>query len=292
MKISLLYWAGCPSHPEARALLDDVLADLGLSTRVEMHEVTTQEEAERLAFPGSPTILIDGRDIDPVGAKGRAMLACRIYGLPDGRVSPVPPASYWRPHCDEHSTNPSPEFELPGVDGRSHSLDEYAAAPALVLVQYCNHCPYVQAWEQRVNAVQADYAAAGVRLVAISSNDAETYPEDSFDEMQARVDRGPDVRLSLRRRPAPGESARLLAYARGLRVRRRAALVYHGAVDDSRDEDAVTKHYLRDALDAVLEGRSPVVAETPARGVHREVAPLIPAQVRDPLPRIPHARTP
>ena len=91
MKIELLYWAGCPSHPEARELLDDVLADLGLHTRVETREVTTQQEAERLAFPGSPTILVDGRDIDPVGATGRAMLACRIYHLPDGRVSPVPP---------------------------------------------------------------------------------------------------------------------------------------------------------------------------------------------------------
>ena len=54
------------------------------------HEVTSQEEAERLAFPGSPTIRVDGVDVDPSGAAGRAMLACRIYRLPDGRISPVP----------------------------------------------------------------------------------------------------------------------------------------------------------------------------------------------------------
>ena len=54
------------------------------------HEVTSQMEAERLAFPGSPTIRVDGVDVDPAGAGGRAMLACRIYRLPDGRVSPVP----------------------------------------------------------------------------------------------------------------------------------------------------------------------------------------------------------
>ena len=52
--------------------------------------VTTTEEAEELAFPGSPTIRVDGRDVDPAGAGSRPALTCRIYHLPDGRVSPVP----------------------------------------------------------------------------------------------------------------------------------------------------------------------------------------------------------
>ena len=90
MHVELLYWAGCPSHPEALGLLREVLADLGLPPVVEVHEVTSAVEAERLAFPGSPTIRVDGRDVDPEGATGRAMLACRIYHLADGRVSPVP----------------------------------------------------------------------------------------------------------------------------------------------------------------------------------------------------------
>ena len=90
MRIEFLYWSGCPSHPEARDLLREVLADRGVTAQVEEHEVTSQEEAERLAFPGSPTIRVDGADVDPAGADGRAMLACRIYRLPDGRVSPVP----------------------------------------------------------------------------------------------------------------------------------------------------------------------------------------------------------
>ena len=65
MKIDFLFWRGCPSHPEARALLGDVLAARGLDVEVEEHEVTTNEEAQRLSFPGSPTIRVDGRDIDP-----------------------------------------------------------------------------------------------------------------------------------------------------------------------------------------------------------------------------------
>jgi len=90
VRVELFFWAGCPSHPEARELLGRVLDELGVTADVEEHEVTSQEEAERLAFPGSPTIRVDGRDVDPDGATGRAMLACRIYHLPDGRPSPVP----------------------------------------------------------------------------------------------------------------------------------------------------------------------------------------------------------
>ena len=90
MQIELLYWDGCPSHPEARRLLDDVVAERGLDAKLEVREVKTQAEAEELRFPGSPTLRIDGRDVDGRGAAARPALNCRIYLLPDGRVSPVP----------------------------------------------------------------------------------------------------------------------------------------------------------------------------------------------------------
>ncbi|HYZ20060.1 MAG TPA: hypothetical protein VE615_10990 [Gaiellaceae bacterium] len=90
MTIELFYWKGCPSYPEAKELLEEVLGERGIEPAVSMREVRTQEEAERLAFPGSPTIRIDGRDVDPAGAESRPALNCRIYHLPDGRVSPVP----------------------------------------------------------------------------------------------------------------------------------------------------------------------------------------------------------
>ena len=90
MTIELLYWEGCPSYPEARELLEDVLRRRGLDASVEMREVRTQDEAEALRFPGSPTIRIDGKDVDPAGATARPALNCRIYHLPDGRVSPIP----------------------------------------------------------------------------------------------------------------------------------------------------------------------------------------------------------
>jgi len=88
--IELLYWHGCPSHPEAKALLEQVLTKLGRDDQIVMTEVKSDEEAERLRFPGSPTIHVDGSDVDLEGASGRPSLTCRIYYLPDGRVSPVP----------------------------------------------------------------------------------------------------------------------------------------------------------------------------------------------------------
>ncbi|HYZ79540.1 MAG TPA: hypothetical protein VE596_19430 [Gaiellaceae bacterium] len=89
-KVEFLYWEGCPSHPEALELLQEVLAARGIDARVELREVTSQGEAEALRFPGSPTIRVDGHDIDPAGADARPALNCRIYHLPDGTVSPVP----------------------------------------------------------------------------------------------------------------------------------------------------------------------------------------------------------
>ena len=90
VQVELLYWEGCPSYPEARELVEDVLRSRGLETSLELRKVETQEDAERWRFPGSPTIRIDGRDVDPRGAGARPALTCRIYGRPDGRVSPAP----------------------------------------------------------------------------------------------------------------------------------------------------------------------------------------------------------
>jgi hypothetical protein len=90
LKIEFRYWEGCPSHPEALRLLEDVLEERGVDAEIEVRAVRSQEEAEELGFPGSPTILVDGRDVDPIGARDRPALTCRIYHLPDGRVSPIP----------------------------------------------------------------------------------------------------------------------------------------------------------------------------------------------------------
>jgi peroxiredoxin len=160
-----------------------------------------------------------------------------------------------------------PQFDLPGVDGQNHSLGSYADAAALVLVQSCNHCPYVQAWENRLSAIARDYAERGVRMVAVNSNDADNYPEDSFEEMQKRAsaqgfafDYLYDEPQAVARELAAERTPEVFVFDRDRR------LVYHGAIDDSRDEEGVSQQYLRDALDAVLSGQEPAVSETPAVG--------------------------
>lgn len=88
--VELLYWDGCPSYPEARTLLREVLDAAGSDSPIEEREVRTDAEAEALGFPGSPTIRVDGRDVDPAGAGSRPALTCRLYHLPGGRISPIP----------------------------------------------------------------------------------------------------------------------------------------------------------------------------------------------------------
>ena len=157
----------------------------------------------------------------------------------------------------------APTFELPGVDGRTHSLDDYADSDVLVLIQSCNHCPYVLAWQGRMAAIQRDYADRGVRLVAFNSNDATRYPDDSFGAMRRRAEQEGfnfdylhDEDQSLARTLGSERTPEVFLFDRERR------LVYHGAIDDNRDETAVGAHYLRDALEAVLRGGEPPVAET------------------------------
>src|SRR5205807_365223 len=74
----------------------------------------------------------------------------------------------------------APDFSLPAVDGKTYSLGSFKDKPILVVAFWCNHCPYVQAWEDRTIAVQKDFASKGVQFVAINANDQESYPEDDF----------------------------------------------------------------------------------------------------------------
>ena len=90
MKVEFLFWDECPSHPEALALLREVMEARGISAAIDVREVVTQDEAVELGFPGSPTIRVDGHDVDPDGADWPPGLSCRVYRLVDGRPSPVP----------------------------------------------------------------------------------------------------------------------------------------------------------------------------------------------------------
>src|ERR1700682_6199847 len=90
MRVELLFWEGCPSHPKALAELRAAMAELSLDPgEVVVREVDTQAEATVEQFVGSPTIRIDGVDIQPPG-EAPVGLTCRVYHRRDGRVSPTP----------------------------------------------------------------------------------------------------------------------------------------------------------------------------------------------------------
>ncbi len=156
------------------------------------------------------------------------------------------------------------DFTLPGVDGADHSLKQYAEKDVLVVVFTCNHCPYALAWEPRLLQVQTDYADKGVQLVAISANNADKYPADSFPAMKEHATENNWNFPYLY--DESQETARAYGAERTPEVfvfDNERTLRYHGKVDDNYEEpEAVQETYLRDALDAVLAGNAPAVTET------------------------------
>ncbi len=157
----------------------------------------------------------------------------------------------------------APGFELPDTEGAKQSLDGANGSPATVVVFTCNHCPYALAWNDRILDVARDYADRGVRVLAINSNDAERYPRDSYPAMQERVrEEGWPV-------PYLHDESQEVARAYGAQVTpdvfvldRAGKLRYRGAPDDDYGDPGRNAAWLRDALDAVLEGRDPEPAET------------------------------
>jgi len=166
-----------------------------------------------------------------------------------------------------------PSFHnLPGVDGKRYSLDGFRNAKVLVIVFSCNHCPYVQAYEDRMIAFQREYGAKGVQLVAINSNETQNYPEDNFDEMVIRAKskgfnfpylRDEDQRIA----EAFGATHTPEFFVfDGERTSGRQ-LRYHGKMDDNyRDPSAVKRRYLQEAVDAILAGKSVTEPETHSIG--------------------------
>ena len=89
--VELLWWEGCPSSGEAHELVRRVMAEAGLDPdSLRSIEVATEQTAEREGFVGSPTIRVDGRDIQPPAEPEPPGLTCRVYHLRDGRISPLP----------------------------------------------------------------------------------------------------------------------------------------------------------------------------------------------------------
>lgn len=158
----------------------------------------------------------------------------------------------------------APPFSLPGTDGKTCSLAEFADAKVLVVVFSSNHCPYVIGSEDRMIALHADYAPKGVALVAINANETENHPTDSFEHMRERArekgfpfpylrDESQEVALAYGALRTP----HFYVFDADRKLR------YSGRMDDNpRQPGQETTHELRDALDALLAGREPAVPLT------------------------------
>lgn len=152
----------------------------------------------------------------------------------------------------------APPLELPDTEGTTRSLPGSGEAPATVVLWTCNHCPYALAWHDRVVQVAADYGTRGVRFIAVNSNDAERYPGDSFEAMRDRVreEEWPFPYLHDESQKAAADWAaqttpHVYVLDGELRIR------YEGAPDADHLDPSQNAAWLREALDAVLEGGKP-----------------------------------
>ena len=158
---------------------------------------------------------------------------------------------------------PATDFRLPAIDGRTYAFADVAGRSGTVIVFICNHCPYVKAVIDRLVADARVLMAEGIGFGAICSNDAKSYPEDSFPEMQrfakAHVFPFPylhDESQQAARDWAAQTTPHVYVLDADLLVR------YEGAPDADHMDPALDAAWLREALDEVLSGREVSRAET------------------------------
>lgn len=164
--------------------------------------------------------------------------------------------------------SPAPDFTLPGIDDRNHSLEEYRGKKALVVVFMCNHCPYVQAQWSRLTTLQEKYKDQEVQFVGINANYNPDYPEDSFEKMKEYaqeynmnfpylMDESQEVARAYKAQCTPD----IFVYDGEQK------LAYHGRIDDNwKDGAAATSHELDAALAVLVRGEKPELDQKPSMG--------------------------
>ena len=198
-----------------------------------------------------------------------------IGGLTWAQDDHLPPAADVPPILKVGS--PAPDFNLLGIDGKRHSLKDYAAAKVLVIVFMCDHCPIAGMYEKRVKELTSDYKDRGVDVVAIMGNDPKaihlselghTDLSDSYPEMKLRAAYrhfnypylydGDTQAVALKY--GPTATPHVFIFDRDRKLR------YEGRVDNNAREELVTKHETRDAVEALLADKPVAITDTPAFG--------------------------
>jgi peroxiredoxin len=164
---------------------------------------------------------------------------------------------------------PAPDFCLPDTSGKEHHLSDFSGAPALLVMFICNHCPYVKHIRSELARLTKEYRAKGVAIVAISSNDALTYPDDSPDMMAQEVRAAGYTFPYLYDETQEVAKAYEAACTPDFYVFDKDGLLfYRGQMDDSRPGNGipVTGSDLRHALDAALAGETSPDPQRPSIG--------------------------
>ncbi|MFN4261454.1 MAG: thioredoxin family protein [Gemmataceae bacterium] len=156
---------------------------------------------------------------------------------------------------------------LPGVDGKTHSLADLKAKDVLVLVITCNHCPVAVDYEDRLIDFTKKYSSSPDSKVAVVAINVNNLPADRLDKM---IERSKEKGFNF---SYLYDESQKIAKDLGAKVTpefyvfdKNRKLVYHGAMDDSRNPTKVSKKYLEAAVDSLLAGKAPEVPQTKAFG--------------------------
>jgi peroxiredoxin len=163
----------------------------------------------------------------------------------------------------------APIFRLPDTEGRHVSLDNFKGSPALLIMFICNHCPFVKHLRAGLAQLGRDYQPQGVRIVAISSNDAQAYPDDSPEKMVEEYrDAGYTFPYLYDETQEVAKAYQAACTPDFFLFDKNQRLVYRGQFDDSRPGNGlpVTGKDLRAALDAVLAGKPVALEQRPSIG--------------------------
>lgn len=163
--------------------------------------------------------------------------------------------------------DPLPPFNLPATDGMRVD-PAMIKDPVLAVVFTCNHCPYAQAYEDRLVELAKHFDPEGVQFVLINSNDAKNYPEDSFEAMKAKhKEKGYPFPYCYDETQKVAKAFGALCTPHCFVFNQRRQLQYKGRIDDNwKEPAAVADHSLKDALQAMVKGEEPAVHEANAIG--------------------------
>jgi len=163
--------------------------------------------------------------------------------------------------------DPIPNFILPSTDGRIIRSEEIEN-PVLVIIFTCNHCPYAQAYEDRIVTLAKNFNQSGTQFVLINSNDAVNYQEDSFENMKLKHEElNYPFPYCYDEDQSVAKTYGALCTPHCFVFNSDRTLQYKGRVDDNwKDPEAVTEHNLHDAVLALIEGKKPLIQEANAIG--------------------------